>query len=78
MKDGIKRYNCLVKVVKRNRKLTHSKEMEVELKDKYAKICGKNGGHNGEGGSSDADESLDAYDGFTGDSNIIYVRQAQV
>ena len=78
-KDGIKRYNYLVKVVKRNRKLTHSKEMEVELKDKYAKLCGKDGKRNNEGdlceGYESDDESLEAYDGFAGDDEEIRVER---
>tara|TARA_B100000768_G_C10967018_1_gene244145 strand:+ start:73 stop:522 length:450 start_codon:yes stop_codon:yes gene_type:complete len=70
-KNGIKRYNDLIKVVKRNRLTTHSKEMEVELKGDYAKLCGKDGRRNGEGELSgddlSDDESLEAYDGFAGD-----------
>jgi len=70
-KKGIKRYNDLIKVVKRNRLTTHSKNMEVELKGDYAKLCGKDGRRNGEEGLSgddvSDDESLEAYDGFAGD-----------
>jgi len=71
VKKGIKRYNNLIKVVKRNRLTTHSKDMEVELKGDYVKLCGKDGRRNGEGGLSVDDvsdnESLEAYDGFAGD-----------
>ena len=49
-KSGIKRYNNLVKVVKKNRKCSHSNAMEVELKKEYAKLCGKDGNLNEGGG----------------------------
>ena len=74
-RKGIKRYNDLIKVVRRNRNSIQSKEMDNELKTSYAKICGKIGERNGGGVSSDSDdsddESLEAYNGFAGDSTII-------
>jgi len=74
-KYGIRRYNYLVKVVQMNRKLTHSIEMEVKLKDGYAKICGKDGSRNGVGEVSgdfeSDDEILEAYDGFAGDDEAL-------
>ena len=70
-KNGIKRYNNLVQVVKKNRKCSHSNAMEVELKKEYAKLCGKDGNLNEGGGLDDNevsdDESLEAYDGFACD-----------
>ena len=53
--------------------------MEVELKDKYAKLCGKDGKRNNEGdlceGYESDDESLEAYDGFAGDDEEIRVER---
>ena len=63
----------MVNFVKMNRKLTHGIEMEVRLKDGYAKICGKDRRRNDEGELSgyyvSDDESLEAYDGFAGDDD---------
>ena len=48
--SGIKRYNNLVKIVKRNRKCSHSNTMEMECKNEYAKLCGKDEKINCKGG----------------------------
>ena len=51
--------------------------MEIELKLKYARICGKSGVRNGLRDYSDSDgsdgEDLEAYDGFAGDLIVINV-----
>ena len=56
-----------------------SKDMEIELKLKYARICWEHGANNGledYSHSSDSDgEDLEAYDGFTRDLAVINVEQ---
>jgi len=58
---GNKRYNYLITIVRKGRASNTSKEMEMELKSNYAKICGKhNNRHNiGDGNCSNSDESDD-------------------
>lgn len=73
---GTKRCNHLIKVVRWNRNSTHNKKMEIELKTSYAKICGKLGGRNSGGVSSDSDdsddESLETYDSFASCACLIH------
>ena len=57
MRKGIKRYNDLIKVVSLGRYSQVSKEMEIELKLKYVRMCGKSGVRNGLGNYSDSDDS---------------------
>jgi len=76
-RKGIKRYNDLVKIVRSGRRTEFSKEMEIDLKLKYAVLCGKSGisnslGENGDSDDSD-DEDLEAYDGFAGELTAINV-----
>ena len=78
-RKGIKRYNDLVKIVRSGRRTEFSKEMEIDLKLKYAVLCGKSGiansmGENGDTDDSD-DEDLEAYDGFTGKLTAINVER---
>ena len=53
--------------------------MEIELKLKYAKVCGKSGFRNGLGPYSYSDnsdsENLEAYDSFVGDLTVINVER---
>lgn len=78
-RKGIKRYNYLVTIVRKGRASNTSKEMEMELKSNYAKICGKQNNRNntGDGSDSDSDESdggdLEAYDGFAGDTTTVEI-----
>ena len=75
LRKGIKRYNDLIKVVRLGRNSQVSKEIEIELKLKYARICGKSGVRSGLGNYSNSDdgdiEDLEAYDGFAGDLTVI-------
>jgi len=76
-RNGIKRYNYLVICVKKGRASNDSKDMDVELKSNYAKLCGKLSSINinGDENSSDSDDSddgdLEAYDGFAEESNTM-------
>ena len=67
-KKGIKRFNNIVAAVKKNRELSTSKEMEMQLKSKYVELSGK-------GVETDDDEfdedmnkldDINGYDGFAG------------
>ena len=76
-RKGIKRYNNLIKVVRLGRMTEVSKEIEIELKMKYARMCGKINVRNSLGGDGDLDDSdsenLEAYDGFSGEYTVINV-----
>ena len=78
-RKGIKRYNDLIQVVRLGRNSQISKEMEIELKLKYVKICGKSGVINGLDDYSDSDysdgEDIEAYNNFAGDLIVIHVEQ---
>ena len=56
-----------------------SKGMKIELKLKYARICGKNGVRNDLVNYSDSDDSdgedEEAYDVFAGDLTVINIEQ---
>lgn len=41
LQKGIKRYNTTIQVVRSGRITTQRKEMDMDLKLNYAKICGK-------------------------------------
>ena len=78
-RKGIKQYNNLIKVVRVGRNAQVSKEMEIELKLKYSRICGKRSVKNSlinysDPGDSDGEDS-EAYDGFAGNLIVIYVEQ---
>lgn len=69
---GIKRYNKLIKTIIEHRKTDESMQLENELKDRYALLCGQNDGsitndNNDTSSSSDEDEddNIHAYDGFS-------------
>ena len=76
---GIKRCNDLIKVVRLGRNSQVSKEMEIELKLKHARICGKSGARNDLSDYSDSDDSdgedLEAYDGFAGGLTVTNIEQ---
>ena len=38
---GIYRFNCIVAAVKKNRELSESKDMEMQLKSRYIELSGK-------------------------------------
>ena len=70
-RKGIKRYNLLVRTVKKNRSLAHSLELEMKLKQKYEGIFKDSNHSNILGNESKnedvtSDEDVDAYDGFAG------------
>ncbi len=71
-RNGIKRFNLLVRTVKKNRSLACSLELEMKLKQKYEGIFKDSNHSNILGNESDneddtSDEDVDAYDGFAGD-----------
>ena len=49
---GIRRFNALVLIIKRHLNTEETKEMEIKLKSRYARICGKMGRR---GGNVDSD-----------------------
>ena len=72
---GIKRYNFLVRNLKKNRATVRSKELEERLKDKYEGIFKENHKdetiiNDGEDEDNSSDEDEDAYDGFEGDDHV--------
>ena len=71
-RNGIKRFNLLVRSVKKNRSLAYSHELEMKLKQKYEGIFkdsnhGNTIGNKSEDEDISSDEDLDAYDRFAGD-----------
>ena len=64
---GIYRFNCIVAAVTKNRELSESKDMEMQLKSGYIELSGEKNG-----GSDDSDydncglDELNGYDGFAG------------
>ena len=71
LRNGIKRYNDLIKIVRLGRITEVSKVMEIDLKMKYAGMSRKSGvtnnlGEDGESDDSD-DEDLEVYHGFAGE-----------
>ena len=75
-KKGIKRYNKFVQIVKSYKEIAKSKELEIELKSIYAKLCGKGKGTydgNEETNNIDSDsedDGIEGLDGFAWDINI--------
>ena len=71
-RKGIRRYNKLIIIVRRNRNTAYSKEVEVKLMNNYKEICGKMHSGNSDDDESDSDisddDSFEAYDGFAGES----------
>ena len=71
-RNGIKRFNLLVRTVKKNRSLACSLELEMKLKQKYEGIFKDSNHSNILGNESENeddmnDKDVDAYDGFAGD-----------
>ena len=71
-RNGIKRFNFLIRNVKKNRSLAQSHELEIKLKEKYEGICkdsnqGNTSLNDSEHEDVSSDEDVDAYDGFAGD-----------
>jgi len=71
-RNGIKRFNLLVRTVKKNRSLACSLELEMKLKQKYEGIFKDSNhsnilGNESENEDDTSDEDVDAYDGFAGD-----------
>jgi len=70
-------YNHLVTIVRKGRASNASKEIEMELKSNYAKLCGKHNGRNnsGDGNSSNSNENdyddLEACGGFAGETSTV-------
>ena len=70
-KKGIRRFNMIVAAVKKNRELSTSKEMEMQLKSKYVELSGKGVETDDEESDEDVNEldDIDGYDGFAGISD---------
>jgi len=69
---GIRRFDVIVNAVKESRKLTTSKNMELEFKSRYAKLLGNDIEQNNSDSDSDYDDldELNGYDGFAGDVEL--------
>ena len=64
---GIRRFNNIVKVVRKNRELSESKNMELKLKSKYTEVSGKVTDNNEDEVDYDSElDELNGYDGFAG------------
>ena len=64
---GIRRFNDIVKAVRKNRDLTESKNMELQLKSRYTEVSGKGSDDNDEAVDYDSElDELNGYDGFAG------------
>ena len=62
---GIYRFNCIVAVVKKNRELSESKDMEMKLKLRYIELSGKENEGNDDSDYENCDlEELNGYDVF--------------
>ena len=71
---GIYRFNCIVAAVKKNRELSESKDMEMQLKSRYIELSGRENGGDDESDYDDCDlDELNGYDGFAGvtDTNSV-------
>ena len=69
---GMHRFNVFVNVIQTNRQLTVSKDMELELKSRYAKLS-RNGIEENDNNTDSDDDDLDelnGYDGFGGDLEL--------
>ena len=61
------RFNCIVGVVKENRELSESKDMEMQLKSRYVEVSGKEVGDNDDLDYDDCDlDELNNYGDFAG------------
>ena len=74
-RNGIKRFNFLVREVKKNRATVHSQGLEEKLKLKYEGIFKENNKdetitNDGEDEENSSDDDVDAYDGFEGDDTV--------
>ena len=67
-RKDIKRFNNIVAAVKKNRELSTSKEMEMQLKSKYVELSGKGVETDDEESDEESDEldNTNGYDGFAG------------
>ena len=64
---GIRRFNNIVTAVRKNRELSASKNMELELKSRYTEVSGKATDNNEDEVDYDSDlDELNGYDGFAG------------
>ena len=53
--------------IKKNRELSESKDMEMQLKSRYIELSGKENGGNDDSDYDDCDlDELNGYDGFAG------------
>ena len=64
---GIRRFNNIVTAVRKNRELSESKNMELELKSRYTEVSGKATENNEDEIDYDSElDELNGYDGFAG------------
>ena len=64
---GIRRFNNIVRAVRKNRELSESKNMELELKSRYIEVSGKATDNNEDDIDYDSElDELNGYDGFVG------------
>ena len=65
---GIRRFNCIVTAVKKNRELSESKDMEMQLKSRYIESSGRENGGDDESDYDDCDldELNVSHNAFTG------------
>ena len=66
-RKGIRRFNNIVTAVRKNRELSESKNMEQELKSRYAEVSGNRTDNNEDEVDYDSElDELNGYDGFAG------------
>ena len=67
-RKGIRKFNSLVAAIKKNRELSTSKEMEMQIKSKYVELSGKGVDKDDEESDENNDEldDINGYDGFAG------------
>ena len=64
---GIRRFNDIVKAVRKNRDLTESKNIELQPKSRYTEVSGKGSDDNDRAVDYDSElDELNGYDGFVG------------
>ena len=82
-KKCIKRYSELFQIVISSREISKSKELEIDLKLIYAKLCGKGKkNHDGDEGTHDIssdseDDDIEGFDCFAWDLSIKNVTQIE-